>query len=82
MSQQKRAALVESTRIFSGTGLRGETRASGGRSGRYSKAGAPRICAVLALTPDAEEWDVVRALENDGEALGAVSYTHLRAHET
>ena len=81
MSQQKRAALVESTRIFSGTGLRGETRASGGRSGRYNKAGAPRICAVLALTPDAEEWDVVRALENDGEALGVRAVTGKSADE-
>lgn len=66
-SQQKRAALVESSRIFTGTGLRGETRAA---SGRHAKAGAPRVCAVLALTPDVDEWDVVRALENDGEALG------------
>ena len=66
VSQQKRAALVESTRIF-GTGLRGENR---GGTGRHSKAGAPRICAILSLTPDVNEWDVVRALERDGEALG------------
>ncbi|KOS12755.1 ribosome biogenesis protein tsr1 [Malassezia pachydermatis] len=68
ISQQKRAALVESTRVFGGTGLRGEQRAGG--SGRHAKAGAPRICAVIALTPDVNEWDVVRALECDGDALG------------
>lgn len=64
ISQQKRAAIVESTRIFRGTGLRGEQR--GGRV----KAGAPRIVAVVALTPDVDEWDVPRALEHNGELLG------------
>ena len=68
ISQQKRAALVESTRIFTGSGLRGEQR-TGGRGGP-SKAGAPRICAVVTLTPDNDAWDVVCALERDGEALG------------
>ncbi|WFD41459.1 ribosome biogenesis protein tsr1 [Malassezia psittaci] len=67
ISQQKRAAILESTRIFTGSGLRGEQRQS---SSGPSKAGAPRICAVVALTPDTSAWDMVRALEQDGEALG------------
>lgn len=67
ISQQKRAAIVESTRIFTGTGLRGEQRGVGGR---HAKAGAPRICAVVALAPDVNEWDVARALEQDEESLG------------
>lgn len=50
-----------------GTGLRGEQRSAGGR---HTKAGAPRICAVIALTPDVDEWDVARTLEKHSEALG------------
>lgn len=67
ISQQKRAALVESTRVFTGSGLRGEQRA-GGRG--PAKAGAPRICAVVPLTPDTDAWEAVCGLERDGEALG------------
>ncbi|WFD19824.1 ribosome biogenesis protein tsr1 [Malassezia caprae] len=67
ISQQKRAAIVESTRIFTGTGLRGEQRGAGGR---HAKAGAPRICAVVALAPDVDEWDVARTLEQHDESLG------------
>ena len=67
VSQQKRAAIVESTRIFTGTGLRGEQRGVGGR---HAKAGAPRICAVVALAPDVDEWDVARTLEQHDESLG------------
>lgn len=69
VSQQKRAALIDSTRIFTGTGLRGESRGMSGGP-KHSKAGAPRICAIVSLTRDVNEWDVVRALENDGESLG------------
>ncbi|WFC97377.1 ribosome biogenesis protein tsr1 [Malassezia yamatoensis] len=67
ISQQKRAAILESTRIFTGSGLRGEQRQS---SRGPSKAGAPRICAVVTLTPDTSAWDMVRVLEQDSEALG------------
>lgn len=66
-SRQKRAEILESTRIFGGSGLRGEQRA-GAHGPR--RAGAPRICAVVTLTPDGDAWDVVRALERDGEQLG------------
>lgn len=67
VSQQKRAAILESTRIFSGSGLRGEQRSSGRGP---AKAGAPRICAIVTLTPDGDPWSVVRELEKDGESLG------------
>ncbi|WFD30704.1 ribosome biogenesis protein tsr1 [Malassezia sp. CBS 17886] len=62
-AQQKRAALVDSARVFHGSGLRGEARGAG-------KAGAPRICAVVTLTPDGDPWGTVRALEDEVEALG------------
>ena len=76
-AKQKRAALVDSTRVFQAapttSGLRGEAASVHGEARgrpRGWRAGAPRICAVVALTPDVDAWDAIRQLERDGEALG------------
>ena len=70
--QSKRAALVESTRVFSSKssadllaggsfGLGKGTAASGG--------GAPRICAVIDLAGGVA-WDSIKAFEEDSEEEG------------
>ncbi|PWN53797.1 DUF663-domain-containing protein [Violaceomyces palustris] len=69
---QKRAALIQSNRVFgaksnsanaSGAGLgKGLSSSSGG--------GAPRICAVVDLAEDGDSWRAVRSLQEEGEEGG------------
>ncbi|KDN52587.1 DUF663-domain-containing protein [Tilletiaria anomala UBC 951] len=68
--QSKRAALVESTRIFgvgAGSSLAGTLGL--GKGTAASGGGAPRICAVIDLAGGVA-WDAVRMIEEEGEEGG------------
>ena len=59
----KRAALVQSNRIFDQSPTSGAGLAKG-------SGGAPRICAVVYLAEDGDSWDAVRQLESEGDDGG------------
>jgi pre-rRNA-processing protein TSR1 len=70
---QKKAALVQASRIFRGT-AEGGVASSGTGLGKgmssSSSGGAPRIVVVCTLTQDANSWDAIKQLQDEGEEGG------------
>jgi pre-rRNA-processing protein TSR1 len=71
---QKRADLVQANRIFKGNGTVTGSISSGTGLGKgmssSSSGGAPRIVVVCTLTQDAESWDAIKQLQDEGEEGG------------
>lgn len=77
MQLQKRAALVQASRVFNGSpnvaagpAMTGAAKLGLSSGAGLGKGGAPRIVVVATLTEDLDAWDAVRQFEAEGEDGG------------